>query len=237
MTTSINSKFIVLLLFISKEIYAQSDFLKEIDVYGKENTIVFTGNSTYTNTNAKSWDQILAEDTLKWKPSYTVHLPIQPVHSPDYIHIDCALNAIHRRVFQNISFADYKKTANQETFIVQFAFDDPPFVPDFNMSKLSLANNRYPVVTGEYLALGMLYRIEYSCSAVDESQSLLWMRVTISNKGEKPQQAHVRAKINFQLENDLFDYHYIPFNWDASKWLPYIGSNLEIIQSSRITML
>jgi hypothetical protein len=179
-----------------------------------------SGISTYTNINAKSWDQILAEDTLKWKPPYTVHLPVQPVHSPDYIHIDCALNAIHRRVYQNISFADYKKTANKETFIVQFAFDDPPFVPDFSLGKLSLESNRYPVVTGEYSAMDLHYSIEYSCSTVDELQSLLWIRVKVINKGEKTQQAHVRAKINFQLENDLYDYHYVPYKWDATKWLP-----------------
>ena len=221
MKAIINLVYIVLLLLLSDVLFAQNDLLRA-NVSTKKDTI-----STYTNINAKSWDQILAEDTLKFKPPYTVHLPIQPVHSPDYIHIDCALNAIHRRVHQNISFADYKKTANLETFIVQFAFDDPPFVPDFNLSKLSLANNRYPVVTGEYSANDMLYQIEYSCSAVDERQSLLWMCVKVINKGKKTQQAHVRAKINFQLENDLYDYHYIPYNWDASKWLPYYGVKLE----------
>jgi hypothetical protein len=206
MKSRISFSIVIVLLLLSDVIYAQ-----------------ISGISTYTNINDKSWDQILAEDTLKWKPPYTVHLPIQPVHSPDYIHLDCALNAILRRVYQNISFADYKKTANRETFIVQFAFDDPPFVPDFRLGKLSLAENKYPVVTGEYYAMGMLYTIEYSCSEVDPDQSLLWMHVTVKNKGTKTQQAHVRTKINFQLENDLYDYHYIPYNWDASKWLPYYG--------------
>ena len=73
----------------------------------------------------------------------------------------------------------------------------------------------------------MLYRIEYSCSEVDENQSLLWMHVKVINNGGKTQQAHVRAKINFQLENDLYDYHYTPYNWDASKWLPYYKVKLK----------
>ena len=210
MKTFIKLKNIILLFLLSSAVCAQ---ISEIP--------------TYKNINTKSWKQILTEDTLQWKPPYTVHLPIQPVHSPDFIHIDCALNAIHRRVYQNISFADYKKTANRETFIVQFAFDDPPFVPDFKLGKLSLADNKFPVVTGEYSAMGMLYRIEYSCSEVDPDQSLLWMHVTVKNKGTKTQQAHVRTKINFQLENDLYDYHYVPYNWDASKWLPYYGVSLK----------
>lgn len=211
---------IILLLLLSGVVYPQ-----------------ISGISTYSTINSKSWDQILAEDTLKWKPPYTVHLAVQPVHSPDYIHLDCALNAIHRRVYQNISFADYKKTANQETFIVQFAFDDPPFVPDFKLGKLSLTDNKYPVVTGEYSAMGLLYRIEYSCSEVDGNQSLLWMHVKVLNKGTKTQKAHVRAKVNFQLENDLYDYHYTPYNWDASKWLPYYNVKLEnssIVRDNRI---
>ena len=91
---------IIFLLLLSDVLYAQ-----------------VSGISTYTNINSKTWDQILAEDTLKWKPPYTVHLPVQPVHSPDYIHLDCALNAIHRRVYQNISFADYKKTANRKLLL------------------------------------------------------------------------------------------------------------------------
>ena len=130
MKNKINFKIIILLLLASEVLMHR-----------------FQKSQLTRTSTAKSWDQILAEDTLKWKPPYTVHLPVQPVHSPDYIHIDCALNAIHRRVYQNIAFADYKKTANQETFIVQFAFDDPPFVPDFNHGKLSLADNKYPVVT------------------------------------------------------------------------------------------
>jgi hypothetical protein len=179
-----------------------------------------SGIPTYSNINCKSWDQILAEDTLAWMPPYTVHLAVQPVHSPDYIHIDCALNAILRRVFRNVTMADYRKTANQETFIAEFAFDDPPFVPDFKMGKLSLENNRYPVVTGEYSAMGLLYSIEYSCSEVNETQSILWMHVKVKNKGVETQEAHVRAKVNVQLENDLYDYHYTPYSWDAGKWLP-----------------
>ena len=201
---------IILLLLLSGMTYAQN-----------------SGISTYANINTKSWDRILAEDTLTWKPPYSVHLPIQPVYSPDFIHLDCALNAILRRVYRNVTMADYRKTANQETFIVQFAFDDPPFVPDFKKGKLSLAENKYPVVTGEYSARGMLYHIEYSCSAVDENQSLLWMQVRVRNKGTKTQTAHVRAKVNFQLENDLYDYHYVPYHWDAGKWLAYRDVRLE----------
>ena len=184
---------------------------------------VSNNKATYAAINAKSWEQIVAENTFQWRPPFTVHLPIQPVHSPDFIYIDCALNASRRRMTPNVSLLNkesYPAARQQETFVVQFAFEDPPFVPDFRQSTLSLAENKYPVVAGDFFAWDLYYKIEYACSVVDEAQSLLWMRVTVRNEGEKTQQAHVRAKINFQPENKIFDYHYIPFYWDASKWLP-----------------
>jgi hypothetical protein len=219
---------IILIFLFSVKLFAQNDLLNE------GATIK---NNTYKNINSKSWNQILAEDTFQWKPPYTIQMPVQPVHSPDFIHIDCALNAMRRRVFQNISLKDYQETKNHETFIVQFAFDNPPFVPDFNLSKLSLAYNRYPIVTGEYQAMEMLYRIEYSCSPVDENQSLLWMHISVTNIGEKTEQAHVRCKINFQPEKDLLFFDYVPYYWDASKWLPCDRVKLQnnsIIRDDRV---
>ena len=53
------------------------------------------------------------------------------------------------------------------------------------------------------------------------------MRVKVINRSGKTQEAHVRAKINLQLENDLLLDDYKPYYWDASKWLPYFGVKLE----------
>ena len=209
------SAIFILFLIISNDLFAQSDSTKDFNFSWEK--------STYANINAKSWDQILSENTFQWRPPYTVHLPIQPVHSPDFIHIDAGLNVSRRRVTENVSLLDkdsYPAARRQETFIVQFAFDNPPFVPDFRQSALSLAENKYPVVIADYFAWDIDYQIEYSCSAIDNEQSLLWIKVTVRNEDEKDRDVDIWTKINFQKEEDLFPWHYTPFNWDAGNWLP-----------------
>ena len=179
--------------------------------------------TTYANINDTSWDRILADDAFQWRPPYTVHLPIQPAHSPDFVHVDAALNVCRRRVFPNVLLHDrksYAQAKRHETFVVQFAFDDPPFIPDFHCSRLTLAEGKYPVVTADYFAWDFFYQIEYACCPVDSRQNLLSIRVSVTNEGEKKRRAHVRTKVNFQRECDLFDYHYVPFYWDVGKWLP-----------------
>ncbi|NOR74635.1 MAG: hypothetical protein GQ525_05705 [Draconibacterium sp.] len=59
------------------------------------------------------------------------------------------------RVPENVSSLvkeSFSKARSQETFVVQFAFNDSPFVPDFKQSVLSLEENKYPVVTADFFA-------------------------------------------------------------------------------------
>ena len=176
-----------------------------------------------------TWNELLADDLGGYSPPLTVHLPIQPLHSPDFIHVDAGLNACRRRVYPNISTNDlsYQKAKEQETFIVQLALDDPPFIPDFRLSKMRLAEGKYPVAEADYFAWDIHYQFEYYCRAIDEKQNLLRIHGTVSNEKETPQAAHVRVKVNFQRECDLFDYHYVPFYWDNTKWLKCAAVNLK----------
>jgi hypothetical protein len=114
----------VFFIFISNGVYAQSTSSSKNKVAKKE-PIPLWQKATYSNINTKSWDQILAENTFKWRPPYTVHLPIQPVHSPDFIHVDAGLNVTRRTVTENVSLLDkesYPAARRQEAFIVKFAF-------------------------------------------------------------------------------------------------------------------
>ena len=112
----------ILLLLISNGLYAQNS---SVTIPDNENLVSSLEKASYANINSKSWDQILSENTFQWRPPYTVHLPIQPVHSPDFIHIDAALNATRRRVPENVSLLvkeSFPEARSQETFAVQFAF-------------------------------------------------------------------------------------------------------------------
>ncbi len=178
---------------------------------------------TYKNLNDKSWTELLRRNTYRWNPPATVHLPIHPAHAPDFVHVDAALNVCRRRVPPNLSTRDVKSAElirGLESLLVQFAFDDPPFVPDFNLSELSLAEGRYPVVTGSYYAWDLLYEIQYYCTQSEDGRTILWCEVSVQNDDPQPRDAVVWAKVNIQKEETVFDYHYIPFNWDARNWLP-----------------
>jgi hypothetical protein len=178
----------------------------------------------YSAVNRIPWNELVAELKTPYVKPLTVHLPIQPVGSPDFIHVDCALNAILRRVYPKMSVRDpdrIKKADETPGWLVQFALDNPPFMPDMRRTRLSLAEGRYPVVQAEYFALDLRYRFEYSCMPTeDEQQHLLCIRVQVRNTGYLPWKAHVRSKVNIQRECDISDYHYTPFYWDNTKWKP-----------------
>jgi hypothetical protein len=179
-------------------------------------------SNAYEQIAGKSWSDILdAQRFYDYPTPLTVHLPLQPYHSRDLIHLDAALNVCRRRVIHDRThrelFDDAKRT---EVFLVQFALDNPPFVPDWNFSTLSLAEDRYPIAKASYYAWEQHYELEYIVTPVDENQSLLWINATITSESKQTTTAHLRVKPGFYNEAEIFDWHYVPFWWDASKWKP-----------------
>lgn len=179
--------------------------------------------ATYATLNRESWASILADKGEGYTPPLTVHLPIQPVFQRNFVHVDCALNVCRRRVIPKLSTGDpasWKATRSLETFIVQFAVDDPPLVPDFRATQLSLAMGKFPLANASYFSCDFRYEFDYFCCPLDERQSVLWIGVAVTNEADAARQANVRTKVNFQTEARVFDPHYVPFYWDATKWLP-----------------
>lgn len=190
---------------------------------------------TYAALNGKTWDQILRSRDPLWCSPLTVHLPVHPVHSPDFLHVDCALNVVRRRMFPNMRTGDpetARRRQEYEALVVQFALDDPPFIPDLHQSSMSLLDNRWPVARANYYAWELFYEFEYAAQAVDDHQTLLRIAVTVTNEGKQAHPAHVRARIHFPREAGFFDSHYIAYHWDRAKWegraegIAYAGGNL-----------
>jgi len=178
---------------------------------------------TYSTINQKTWDQILRRNGYHWRPPFTVHLPIHPAYSADFVHVGGGLDVCRRRVYPGMSTRDLnlgRQLHEMETWIIQMALDDPPFVPEFRLTQLSLHQNRYPIARASYYAYDISYALEYFCCPLDAGQSLLWIRGELLNEGEKRQTATLRAKVGFHQEMDLFNYHYAPFHWEAENWLP-----------------
>lgn len=173
----------------------------------------------------RPWCDLLAEEWGGYQPPVTVHLPIQPAHSPDLVHVGSALHACRRRIVPNLDAGDtpaVQAAGEMETLLVQFALGSPPAVPDFRRSILSLEEGRYPLAHAEYYVIdGLLYSFDYFSSPLpDSAQTLLWITVSVTNEKDKSQPAHVWTKVNFPRESDVFDYHYNPYFWDASKYMP-----------------
>lgn len=178
----------------------------------------------YPLLNEKSWSQILEEETGAWSPPRTVNFLIQPVHSPDWLYVNPSLAVSRRRVTEGVWATDAQKVreaTTQEDLVLQFAFDDPAFVPDFRLTGFKLEENKYPLVTADYFANDTYYRIEYFAASLSSRQTVLCLNISVKNEGDRERDVHVRTKIGYYPENQIFDYHYIPYSWTAAKWKPY----------------
>ena len=205
--------YIIIYVLLEKNNILKAKFIKE-------NVTMTTPKSLY-KLGTKSWDEVIQLNEREWPAPYSVHMPLHPPLSENFIYIDCALNAYTLPVPSKLQTGmdNLQEILNNiETMLVQFAFDEVPFIPDFRLSQIELHEGRFPVVKASYFAWDMLYEIEYFASRVDDKQNALWLKVTVKNESREVREAHVRAKVNFQKERELFDYHYVPFYWDKTKW-------------------
>lgn len=186
---------------------------------------------TYNTINTLRWDEILRHDGRAWQAPLTVHMPLHPAHSPDWMMVDAALNVSRFRVLPDqstgMSAEAVASRQNLESVMVQFALDDPPFVPDFRCTGIDLEGGRLPIVQAWYFAADIKYAFTYYCRPLDDRQSLLWIRVTVENADEIPRKVCVRPKVCLLPEKSVFNHHYAPFFWDAGKVLSCPGIALE----------
>ncbi len=176
----------------------------------------------YFGLENKSWQEVIKLNEREWPAPYSVHLPLHPPHAETFIYIDRALNAYTLPVLSKMESKDVMRrryvAENLETMIVQFAFDQAPFIPDFRLSTLELLGGCFPVVKASYFAWDLCYEVEYFSSRIDNKQNALWIKALVRNESLEPREAHIRTKVNFQKESGIFDYHYVPFYWDNTKW-------------------
>ncbi|MGV8137094.1 MAG: hypothetical protein AB2L20_17920 [Mangrovibacterium sp.] len=177
----------------------------------------------YRYVNNLTWHQLLEANRFKYRPSYTINLQIQPVHSPDWIYVNPSMVVSRRTVTENAVESAEKLLAaqTQEDMVLQFALDDPAFVPNFRLTNIKLKENRYPIATADYYANDLYYRIQYTVAPIDETQNILCINVTVHNESANEKDAVVRAKLGYYPENKIFNYHYIPYCWHADNWKPY----------------
>lgn len=178
---------------------------------------------SYDSIESLSWDSISKAPPFEVRSRpITVHCPIQPPHSRDLVYVDRALVASRRRVLPGLdqtSDQTHQQLLEHETIVIQFAFDEPAFIPDSNYSKLQFTEKVAPIIKADYFAWDLLYTLHYSCSRLSDTQSLLWITGSVRNEADIAQDATVRINTNIVKESAIYDYHYVPFYWDNTKWL------------------
>lgn len=176
---------------------------------------------TYLDLKSKSWAEVVQMNERQWRAPFSVHLPIHPPHARTFVYMDCAGNAYTLPTPPDVrTFMPGRAEllAGIETMVVHFAFNTPAFVPDFRLAQIELADQRWPLPKWSYDAWKMHYEIEYCCARMDDTQNAVWIKCSVTNEDTKSRDAHVRVKVAFHREKELFDYHYVPFYWDAGKW-------------------
>lgn len=179
--------------------------------------------------NQKSWERLLMEDDYTWRPPQSVNMLVEPVFSPDQIFVNPSLVVFRGRIPEGVSSQDSTKilAESQQDLTVQFALGNPAFVPDYRQTLLHFEQNKYPIVHASYFADNIQYDFVYSSIRLEGRQTLLDIHVEITNKEEFRQDACVWAKVGFCAENEMFTYHYIPYEWDASYWKDTQGVTLQ----------
>lgn len=170
--------------------------------------------------NSKSWERLLMEDQYTWQPPQSVNMLVEPLFSPDQIFVNPSLLVYRGRIPEGVSSQDSTKAMaeSQKDLSVQFALGNPAFMPDYHQTKLCFEDNRYPVVHASYYADNILYELTYASTRLDERQTILDVHVKATNKEEFDQEVSVWTKVGFCPENEMFIYHYISYEWDASYW-------------------
>lgn len=183
----------------------------------------------YPTLNEYSWAQLIEAKPFKYTPPYTINLQIQPVHSPSWTYVHPFMGVTRRYVSEDLVNNIEKTEAahKQDDMLLQFAFDDPAFIPDFRQVNMHLKDNRYHVPSTDYYANDIYYHIDYAMTALNSTQNVLCITVSVKNEAFTDKIANVRTKLGYYPENKIFDYHYIPFSWDNTKWRPYDKISME----------
>ena len=90
----------------------------------------------YNELESVAWTALMDNDTLfnygGALPPMSVHYPIQPAHSRDFVQVEPSFTVCRRRVYPNLVAGEQASrdfVGQIETLAAQFAFADPPFPP------------------------------------------------------------------------------------------------------------
>ncbi|MFA6567449.1 MAG: hypothetical protein WCS96_04490 [Victivallales bacterium] len=181
----------------------------------------------YSEVESLSWLEMTDNNSLfnfgGALPPMSVHYPVNPPGSRDFIHVEPSFTVCRKRVYPNLvagGEGTREFVGKIETLAMQFAFGESPFVPDPRRTVVKSAVRGYPLPHLEYRAGNLKYSFKYACAAIDKLQSIAAVECEICNECDEERRAFVTVKFNVCPEKELFEYHYVHYYWNAQKWLP-----------------
>ena len=183
---------------------------------------------SYSSLQHKDWWEVNEALHGEAKLPLSVHVPLNFPGAKSLTFCDCAMNAYYLpSPALNTSLQQDRAVRDmQHVKIVSFAFGEKPFVPEFRLVRLARRIGGLPIIRAEFSAWNQLYQLDY-CMAPGGT---LHLRASVRNEAPVARKAVVWVRPSHPLEKELFAYHYVPFNWDASKWLP--DSSFKLIEDN-----
>ena len=174
-------------------------------------------NFKYQDAEKFDWHDLRAANSEPSVMPFSVYMPLNMPYSEKFIQCAptfCAyVLSVPPDLCAHSPFARPLRNS-LKTLLLDFAFGNPPSVPDFRKTKMERIGGKYPQVKMSYYHFGLLYEFEY-CAAADNT---LWIKASVTNRKEITLQAHLRARAGNYRELDIFNYFYYPFYWDSTKY-------------------
>ena len=175
---------------------------------------------TYRDLTQLNWhrtEQAL-NDRNNPLPPFSVHIPLHFPESDTFVYWDGALNASLLPVPVGLQSGTPACEAALDAMtnrLLSFAPGEMPFLPDFRFTRMERLDGELPVIRSEYFHCDLLYRFDV-CVAPNRT---LQLRGSVTNLRGETAPAAIRCRLATVPERECRDYHYVPFRWDASRWL------------------
>ena len=178
----------------------------------------FVACPDYVSAEAQDWSVVRAAARPTGLPQRTVHIPLGLPESDAVVYGDPAFNVFRLPVPADLKTRD--KTSSERIRAVRptvlaVALGEAPFVVDWRQTVWSRRPGGAPIVRGEVEAMRRHYAFEY---CTDPADGELYVRVSVRNTGPDASKSVVRLRRSNPLESEVFDYQYVGFDWDASRW-------------------
>ncbi len=177
---------------------------------------------SYREADQWTWASLCAWREPGLPPPMTAHQPVQPPHGSCFVQVEPSLALVQRRVYRGMRL-DTEEPARtamaQPRWALLWALEQNPALVDFRATRMTLAQDRYPVVTADAPGRGLHYAVQYAAlPAPDAAQAVIAVTLTVRNISKATRHPVVWLKLDQRPEANADPYHYEPYQWTRDNW-------------------